>query len=149
MLVLVGLELGALDELAEYYVRLDPQLVVLVFHLLKLIHFLRPRHLLQRVCSAAIEAFVYVLLEILLVVLITFQMLSQLTVFEVLKVAIIAVFRASASCLSLFRFLGVVFLDLYQSGSPATSDHDRLYAYSVKIHLIHFINLNQIRKNYE
>ena len=47
MLVLVGLELGALDELAENDVRLDPQLVVLVFHLLKLIHFLRPRHLLQ------------------------------------------------------------------------------------------------------
>ena len=47
MLVLVGLQVGALDELAEYYVRLDPQLVVLVFHLLKLIHLLRPCHLLQ------------------------------------------------------------------------------------------------------
>ena len=47
MLALVGLELGALDELTEYYVRLDPQLVVLVFHLLKLIHLLRPCHLLK------------------------------------------------------------------------------------------------------
>ena len=76
-------------------------------------------------------------------------MLSELTIFEVLKVAIIAVFRASGSRLSLFRFLRVVFLDLYESGSPTTGDHDRLYAYCVKIHLIHYVkNLNQIRKNY-